>query len=148
MKKIFIFTVLIFFAAFAQSWAEDAAQRIQGKYNNIKDIKGSFEQKSFIKDLEETQEFKGNFSIKMPFRMRWAYTKPTSEEVIINDKKMWILQNVEKQAVKSNFSEDTYGQAPIALLAGLGNLNKDFDVKDVEILHLLPKKKENFRQER
>jgi len=73
--------------------------------------------------------------------MRWAYTDPRDEKVIINDTTIWIYKIAEKQVIKSRFNADTYGQAPIALLAGFGNLEKDFVVSKVEsdVLQLQPK---------
>ncbi|HLC14749.1 MAG TPA: outer membrane lipoprotein chaperone LolA [Thermodesulfovibrionia bacterium] len=136
------FVLLLTFYPFMSGWAQvEDVRAIQERYNTIKEIQGDFIQKSYIKDLEETQEFKGQFSIKLPSKMRWAYTEPRDEEVIINDTTIWIYKIVEKQAIKSKFNADTYGQAPIALLAGFGNLEKDFVVSKVEsdVLQLQPK---------
>ncbi|MCJ7482353.1 MAG: outer membrane lipoprotein carrier protein LolA, partial [Thermodesulfovibrionales bacterium] len=47
--------------------------RIQKAYENIKDIRGSFIQKSFMKDLKKTETFKGQFFIKRPMQMKWSY---------------------------------------------------------------------------
>lgn len=124
-------------------WAQkEEIAIIQEKYNKILEIQGDFIQKSYIKDLEETQEFKGQFFIKLPNRMRWSYTQPRDEEVIIKNKDIWIYKKAENQAIKSTFKEDTYGQAPIALLAGLGNIEKEFEVRKIEsnVLQLQPHK--------
>lgn len=134
---------LFILSSLSTGWAQkEEINIIQEKYNGILEIQGDFVQKSYIKDLEETQEFKGQFSIKLPNKMRWSYTHPRDEEVIIKNKDIWIYKKAEKQAIKSTFTEDTYGQAPIALLAGLGNLEKEFEVSKVEskVLQLKPYK--------
>jgi outer membrane lipoprotein-sorting protein len=41
---------------------------------------------------------------------------------------MIIYQKKEKQAFRGRFDRETYGQAPIALLSGLGNLEKEFEI--------------------
>jgi outer membrane lipoprotein-sorting protein len=48
--------------------------------------------------------------------------------VIIKDEEILIYQKREKQAFRGRFSRETYGQAPIALLGGLLNIEKEFDV--------------------
>ncbi|MBI3592200.1 MAG: outer-membrane lipoprotein carrier protein LolA, partial [Nitrospirae bacterium] len=58
----------------------------------------------------------------------------TGDEVII-------YQHREKQAFVSRFDRTTYGQAPIALLGGFGDIKKEFDVSmKNDRLILKPKK--------
>jgi outer membrane lipoprotein carrier protein len=120
-----------------------AVDRIQKAYEGIKDMKGSFVQKSHIKDLKRTDSFKGTFMIKMPSMMRWHYQGDNKHntEVIINNDEMIVHQKNEKQAFKSRFNRDTYGQAPIALLSGFADIEKEFEVvKSGDKLLLKPKK--------
>lgn len=116
---------------------------IQRMYEKIEDIKGSFVQKSTIKDLGRTDTFSGTFMIKVPSRMRWQYNAGDRQhtEVIINAGQIIIYQKDDKQAFKGGFDRDSYGQAPIALLGGFGDIEKEFDVtpKDGKLL-LRPKK--------
>lgn len=121
----FLFTPLV---CYGKEDVPALVDRIQQQYNAVQNLKGKFIQKSYISDLEEKREFKGKFLIKMPSRMRWIYKSPRDEEVIINDNVIWIYKKAEKQVIKTTFNVDTYGQAPIALLAGLGNLNQDFQI--------------------
>lgn len=123
--------------------AEPVLERIQKAYKGIKDIRGSFVQKSSIKDLDRTDLFKGVFMIQIPSRMRWRYSGDArhNTEVIINDEEIIIYQKHEKQAFKNRFDGETYGQAPIALLSGFGNIDKEFNVSvKGEKLLLKPKK--------
>jgi outer membrane lipoprotein-sorting protein len=48
----------------------------------------------------------------------------------------------EKQVFKSKFEPATYGQAPLALLAGFGDIRKEFDVTSAanDKISLTPKK--------
>jgi len=115
--------------------------KIQNAYENIKDISGSFVQKSYIKDLKRTDTFKGRFFIKMPLQMKWDYKGENAQEVFINNDEITIYQKKEKQAFRGKFDRDTYGQAPIALLSGFGKIQEEFSVsnKDGRLL-LKPKK--------
>ncbi len=121
--------------------ADDEVTRIQKAYENIKDIKGSFIQKSYIKDLNRTDTYKGQFFIKSP-KMRWEYKADKPQIVYITGDDIIIYQKKEKQAFKARFDRATYGQAPIALLGGFGNIKNEFDVsiKSEQKLLLKPKK--------
>jgi outer membrane lipoprotein carrier protein len=115
--------------------------RIQKAYENIKDIRGSFIQKSFMKDLKKTETFKGQFYIKRPMKMKWSYEGNNAQDVLINKDEITIYQKKEKQAFQGKFDRDTYGQAPIALLNGFGNIQEEFAVSDKKgKLFLKPKK--------
>ncbi len=125
------------------SGSEFTAETIQTAYEKIKDIKGSFIQKSHIKDLGRTDTFKGTFLIKMPSKVRWRYDADNKQhtEVVVNDGEITIYQKNEKQAFKGRFDKERYGQAPIALLSGFGDIAKEFDVASKEgKLFLKPKK--------
>ncbi|MGD0885843.1 MAG: outer membrane lipoprotein carrier protein LolA [Thermodesulfovibrionales bacterium] len=125
------------------SSADPAVEKIQKAYQGIRDLKGSFVQKSHLKDLDRTDTFKGKFMIKLPAKMRWQYhgTDSQDTEVIIANDEIIIYQKKDKQAFRGKFDRDTYGQAPIALLGGFGNIEKEFDItnKDGRLL-LKPKK--------
>ena len=115
--------------------------RIQKAYENIKDIRGNFVQKSFLNDLNKTEQYKGSFYIKRPLKMRWSYEGDDAPDVLIDGNQITIYQKKEKQAFQGRFDRDTYGQAPIALLGGFGNIGDEFSVTGKEgKLFLTPKK--------
>jgi chaperone LolA len=126
------------------SFASDAdinVVRIQKAYENIKDLKGSFHQKSILKDIDRTDIYSGDFFIKYPFKMKWIYSDPTAQEVTIIDNAMLIYKKHEKQAYKGTFDRNTYGQTPVALLSGFGSLADEFDFSgEGNQLVLKPKK--------
>ncbi|MEK6672297.1 MAG: outer-membrane lipoprotein carrier protein LolA [Nitrospirota bacterium] len=118
-------------------------EKIQKAYEGIKGIKGSFLQKSHIKDLKRTEIYKGSFIIKMPSLMKWQYSgdKKQDTEVIISNDEIIIFKKSENQAYRGKFDRETYGQSPIALLSGLGNIETEFDVAANEgKLKLRPKR--------
>lgn len=122
--------------------ADFTVDTIQKAYENIRDIKGSFVQKSTIKDLKKTDTFEGTFIIKVPSKMRWQYRGEGKEmEVIVNSGEMTVYQKSEKQVLKGGFDKESYGQAPLALIGGFANIEKEFDVaKKKGRLLLTPKK--------
>ncbi len=122
--------------------SESAVEKIQKAYGNIKDIKGSFVQKSFIKDLKRTDTFRGTFMIKLPSKMKWQYGGGGKHtEVIIDNDELLIYQKDEKQVLKGRFDRGSYGQAPIALLGGFGSIKNEFEASEKDgRLFLKPRK--------
>lgn len=107
---------------------DDEVIKIQEAYKTITDIKASFIQKSFIKDLKRTDTFTGSLYIKRPSKMRWEYKGEKPHEVIIINNTILIHKKAEKQAFKGMFDRQTYGQAPVALLNGFGTIRNEFNI--------------------
>jgi outer membrane lipoprotein carrier protein len=119
--------------------AEQEVARIQKAYEDIRDLSGSFTQKSFIKELKRTETYKGDFYIKAR-KMKWDYRGDKPQTVYISDDEITIYQKKERQAFKARFERSTYGQAAIALLGGFGRIGEEFDVvAQKERLLLKPK---------
>ncbi len=121
-----VYCILSYRPVFA-SQAEDEVARIQKAYEHIRDIRGNFVQKSYIKDLKRTDTYQGRFFIKPP-KMKWEYKGARPQVVYVTGEDIIIYQKKEKQVFTSKFDRATYGQAPLALLSGFGNINKEFDV--------------------
>jgi outer membrane lipoprotein carrier protein len=120
---------------------EEVLQQIQKSYENIQDMSGSFVQKSYIKDLDRTDTFKGQFFIKMPKKMRVNYSGKNPSEVVISNDEITIYQKNEKQAIMGRFDSSTYGQTPVVLLSGFGKIQEEFTVTNKKNkLFLKPKK--------
>jgi len=144
LQIILIFSLFTFhFSLFTfASSVDNVVSELQKKYSGIQDMKGKFSQKSYLKDLEKVETYEGEFFIKKPFSMRWKYSKPRDEEVIIRDSGTWVYKESEKQAFKTAFNKDSYNQVPIALLSSLGDLTADFDITMIKegTLELKPKR--------
>jgi outer membrane lipoprotein carrier protein len=105
----------------------DFVSKIQKAYEGMKDISGSFTQKSYIKDLKRTDNYKGRFSIKPP-SLKWEYAGENGQSIYINHNQVMIYMKKENVVFKSKFERAKYGQTPLALLAGLGNIKKEFEI--------------------
>ncbi len=112
--------------------AAGLAARIQAAYGRIKDISGNFTQESYLKDLGKKQDYSGRFLIKLPSEMRYIYEGSSQDQVIIKGGLITIYQKKEKQALVGRFDAQTYGTAPVALLGGLGKIDRDFKVSERE----------------
>ena len=147
MGRTTLFLLCMFILFGTASYASDVDKLvtlIEDRSRTIQDIQGRFIQKSYIKDLDRTESYKGEFFIsrRSGTKMKWIYEKPRDEEVIITGTDIWIYKRSEKQALKSRFSEGSYGQTPIALLSSLQNLRNNFDITMAghRVLRLLPKR--------
>lgn len=110
------------------SEVDSNVEKIQKAYEKIRDMKGSFTQKNIIKDLNKTDTYKGEFFIKQPLRMKWVYTGKSAQDIFINNDTVLIYKRGDKQAYKGKFDKATYGQTPIALLSGFGNIRQEFTI--------------------
>ncbi len=138
---LLICAFLLFVVSHARASRDEDVKRVQDVYENIKDMRGSFIQKSHIKDLKRTDTYKGKFFIKQPMKIKWSYNGTVNQEVLINDDEIIIYQKKEKQAFRGIFDTDTYGRAPIALLSGFGKIQEEFSIEGKNgILLLKPKK--------
>jgi chaperone LolA len=131
----------LFAVSLAAGAADGGIEKIQKAYEGIKDIQGSFVQKSLIKDLKRTDTFTGRFFIKRPLKMKWNYKGENAQDVLISNDEILIYQKKEQQAFRGRFDRDTYGQAPIALLSGFGKIQEEFSVTEKNGKLLLKPKK-------
>ncbi|HDH53212.1 MAG TPA: outer membrane lipoprotein carrier protein LolA [Nitrospirae bacterium] len=136
----------LFIGVAAASDVDEVVDRVQKKFAGIIDIKGTFVQKSYIKDIEQTQEYSGTFFIKKPSRMMWEYAAPRDEKVIINNLDTWIYKKSQNQVIRTKFTKEAYSQVPIALLGSIENIRADFDITMPEknALQLAPKHRVGF----
>ncbi|MEW6002697.1 MAG: outer membrane lipoprotein carrier protein LolA [Nitrospirota bacterium] len=142
MKKFSFLFVAIFLmsVSLGASSLDEEIQRIQKAYEKIKDMKGDFTQRSHIKDLKRVDTYKGLFFIKVPMKMKLEYKGENGQEVFLKDNQIIIYQKKERQALKSKFDRNTYGQAPVALLGGFGRIQEEFNIsKKNNKLILTPK---------
>lgn len=119
----------------------DGVDRIQKAYEGIRDLRGSFTQKSTIKDLKKTETYRGEFFLKPPMRMKWSYRGKDAQDLTINKDTVLIYKKSDNQAFRGRFDKATYGQSPVALLGGFGSVRDEFNVTPKgDVLILKPKK--------
>jgi len=121
--------------------ADETVSRIQKAYEGITDMKGGFVQKNIIKDLNKADTYAGEFFVKRPLKMKWAYKGKAAQDMIINNDTVLIYKKGDSQAYRAAFTKDAYGQTPVVLLTGMGNLREEFIVTGKKnILQLKPRK--------
>lgn len=129
MKRIIIFVWIAVFLCPGALWAsgtEENIRKIRNAYKTIRDLKGSFVQKNIIRSLNKTDTYKGEFFIKYPMKMKWSYKGKASQDVTIFNDTMLIFKKGDNQAYRGTFDKNTYGQTPVALLSGFGDIEEEF----------------------
>ncbi|MEN2995264.1 MAG: outer membrane lipoprotein carrier protein LolA [Thermodesulfovibrio sp.] len=141
MKTLLL--ILIFFLYLNWSFAQQTTiTKLNNTYKNINDAFGRFIQTNYIKDLDKTQKFKGKFFIKAD-KIRWQYEGEFSQVIYIDKNTFTIYDKSKKQAIQSSFSEEKFGQLPLALLSRIADIEKDFEIieKSENRIILTPKTK-------
>ena len=132
MSYILTFLTALFFLtgvpAVHPADTDDSINRIQKAYDGLRDIRGRFTQKSTIRDLGRTDTYKGDFAVKPPLRMKWSYRGADAQDLIVNKDTVLIYKKGDKQAYRSRFDREAYGQAPVALLSGFGKMTEEFTI--------------------
>ncbi|MCG6551180.1 MAG: outer membrane lipoprotein carrier protein LolA [Candidatus Magnetominusculus sp. LBB02] len=119
-------------------------ERITSAYSTFKDISGRFSQVSKIKELNKEMAYEGAFRLKPPSKMSWKYEGDNEQEVFINGDAITIYKKKLNQAVRSNIDEAAIAQTPLALLRGIADIERDYDVTEKNnVMRLTPKNSSN-----
>ncbi len=111
---------------------KQAAQRVssvQQRYAQISTIEADFSQTSFMAALEVSESSAGKVWFSRPGLMRWEYALPHPQTFLVREKTMWFYQPRERQVLIDNVQEVLLSDLPVAFLLGIGNLSKDFVLK-------------------
>jgi len=133
----------------ARPAAIDAAKAVQQKYDQVKDFTADFSHTYEGGVLKKTLTERGTVQIKKPGRMRWEYTAPDKKTFVSDGRQIYSYIPADKQVVRSAVPPDDDATTAVLLLAGKGNLTRDFTVSYVEAspagtwsLRLDPKQKQ------
>lgn len=97
------------------------------------------------------QESSGTMAFARPGKFRWNYEKPYQQLLVSDGNKLWSYdKDLEQVTIKK--LGDALGNTPAALLAGSGDIEKNFTlsepgkVEGVEIVDAVPKDKDSTFQ--
>ncbi len=120
-------------AAPATAKADDArawAGKVQKAYEGVKDLQAGFTQDGFLKQAGRSgPKSTGQVWIAKPGKMRWEFQKPDVKTFVSDGKTMWMYDGGENQVIVNEHMADTNSVTALNFLQGLGQLEKDFDVK-------------------
>jgi len=145
---IFILFHLIFIPNVFGATGQEILTEIQKRYENTDDLEASFLQEYLGKVMKRPQKGEGKVYFKKKGMMRWDYRVP-NQQLISDGLTLWYYQPEENQVFVSDVSKVIKEKAPLAFLAGKGNLSRDFNLinfgesvspkEENYILELIPK---------
>jgi len=128
MKKFAAITIIAL-GLLAPS-AHSATNVLDNFFKNVLTVKAEFKQVVLDEGLNTIQESSGTFYLQRPSKFRWDYEQPFKQQIVGDGKRIWVY-DVELQQVTVRKMDGALGNTPAILLAGKGNLKKNFKVKSL-----------------
>ena len=128
-----------------ESARKEAVGKLQARYEATRSMRASFRQKVESPTLASPLQSHGTVLFERPNHMRWDYAAPDEQLIIGDGKTLWIYQPDLKQVIRAQLSDAFQAQTPLTFLAGLGQVERDFDAtlerEDAKhwVLRLVPK---------
>ena len=127
MGRLVFFSLLILFLP---DTGAASLERFQSYVRTTQAARGDFEQKVYDKTGRLTQDSRGSFAFLRPGRFRWTYVKP--QQVIVGDgERVWI-HDADLNQVTVRRVARVLGSTPAALLAGASDIDKAFELRELE----------------
>ncbi|MEY4668252.1 MAG: hypothetical protein RL518_951 [Pseudomonadota bacterium] len=127
--------------------AQQLLGKVQTTYSGIETLHGDFKQDSYVAALDEQETSSGEMWFGKPGKMRWVYSKPHPQTVVISAGTLWLYQPENRQVVIDDIGNVLLSSLPVSFMMGLGNLSRDFELRggcrtgEGVVLQLIPQKK-------
>ncbi len=137
---------LVDVAALAKS-RSGGGESLRWFFREVKSFQSRFDQTVLDEAHNLIQESSGTLWIERPDRFRWEYEAPYQQHIVGDGKRIWVY-DLELQQVTVRPMTGGLGDTPAALLAGRGQLDDRFVVKDLgrqgklDWVQLIPKRKD------
>ena len=127
MFRIVLFLLLSVASAAVQA---SATQDLHRFFNQVQRYNAKFDQVVLDEALNPIQESSGQMWIERPGKFRWQYASPYEQQIVGDGKQVWVY-DIELKQVAVRRMEGALGATPAMLLAGKGNLEAVFTIKDL-----------------
>jgi outer membrane lipoprotein carrier protein len=107
----------------------DGVSSLLDFFNNTNTMRAQFSQVVNDKQGRKEQEVEGTMQLQRPNKFRWDYKKPY-EQQIVSDGKQVFLFDTDLQQVTIRELSKALGSSPAAMLAGGGDVEKSFILKN------------------
>jgi outer membrane lipoprotein carrier protein len=111
---------------------QQLADKIQQRYDTIKDFEADFVQTYEGGVLRTKTTERGTVAIKKPGRMRWVYSGQERKEFVSDGQKIYSYLPADKQVIVSPLPSPEQ-TTPALFLAGRGNIVRDFTATPAEL---------------
>ncbi len=118
-------------------------------FEQVQTLTARFQQVILDEGMNPIDQSSGMVRLVRPGRFRWDYDAPQEQHIISDGKKVW-LYDVELAQVTIRKVDRALGKTPALILAGQGDLNKTFNIKEMgkqgrlQWVLLEPKQQEEF----
>jgi len=128
-----LYAALLALAVALPSGAQaDAIQRLHEFTGSAKTLSGTFSQSVYDRNHHKSQDSSGEFFFSRPGKFRWVYSKPYEQLIVGDGRKVWIY-DADLAQVTERKMDQAIGESPAALLAGSDEIDKDFNLKDIDL---------------
>jgi len=141
-----IFGVLLLCAATLPAAAGSA--NLKHFFQDVRTYSAHFQQVVLDENKRSLQETSGTLWIERPGKFRWDYGKPSNQQIVGDGKRLWVYDPDLKQVSVRSLS-GAVGDTPAQLLAGSGDWEQYFTVKQLgkdgglDWIQMSPKKKDS-----
>lgn len=134
MKRSFTVTVallgMIILGSFAQAQEPNARAQLERFSEGLQSLHARFDQRVIGSDGSVQDGSSGEVWLQRPGLFRWEYGGEFPEQVIADGKNIWIYDEVLEQVTVKNQTEAAVN-SPLTLLTDLGQLDSQFEVREV-----------------
>lgn len=146
MKKAILFFLLFFYFSYGSVF-----DKFEGKLEKIKGIEAFFTQKTYMKDLDEPETYKGKIFISRD-KLKIIYNEPIKQIYFLEGNNLIAYTPEEGQAVKSKLTEEFFTfrvfKAFVSKkgLKSLFALKKENKIGNLTEIFLIPKNSKKVKE--
>ncbi len=112
----------------ARPSATELAERLQSRYEAIRDFTADFTHTYEGGVLRKKTTERGSVQVKKPGKMRWAYRSPEEKLFVSDGKKLYAWVPADRQVTIAALPANDEPATPALFLMGRGNIARDFTV--------------------
>lgn len=109
-----------------------ALAKLQTRYETTETMKARFAQTVESPTLAGELTASGTVVFGRPNKMRWTYAEPDPQVIVGDGTDLWIYQPDLQQVIRTPIATAFQSRTPLTFLAGLGNVQNDFDASLVK----------------
>jgi outer membrane lipoprotein carrier protein len=108
--------------------AEEGGQLVEQFVEDVRTMRGRFEQKLVDANGEVVETSSGTFAIRRPGQLRWAYREPYDQVLVADGQNVWSY-DVDLAQVTVKAQAKVLSSTPALVLGGSENVLDDFEVE-------------------
>lgn len=124
-----VFAATALTAASAAAAANNGIAQLRQFVEGARHAEGQFEQTVYAASGRKPQQASGSFAFARPGKFRWTYERPYPQVLVSDGDKLWAWDRDLNQVTVKRLG-DALGSTPVAVLAGEGALERDFELDE------------------